>query len=343
MHGTDFADVDGDGDLDLVSISFGAGDGLHVYLNNGDGTWFRSFGFLGGNSSCKVLFGDVNGDGNPDIAAGHQNGTIFLGDGAGNFTKGDGNLPATSYGFDGPDLGDVDGDGCQDLSICTSSGAVQVWLHDGQSRWKFFSQGLPTASGYSMTQLADMDSDGRLDLVTFGHGEGAIWQLDASQAWVKTTDFKTASPGYAEALRTGVDVDFNGRPDIVLVSDEGSWPSSRNQLHLFCEKSKARMPEVRLSHPRGGETFHRGAVVFIDWVSAIPDREGPASRITLKLSTGGPSGPWTNIASNLPNTGRYQWRIPGVLPPSSDCRIRIRLAVPSGSTAIMTTKSFTLD
>ncbi|KPK69847.1 hypothetical protein AMJ82_04550 [candidate division TA06 bacterium SM23_40] len=117
MFGTDFADVDNDGDLDLVSNSFGAGSGVHVYLNQGDGTWVQSFGFLEGNSTDDIVFGDVNGDCNADFAAAHEYGTVYLGDGAGNYVLADGNLPPPGWvGRFGPDLGDVNNDGGDDLS-----------------------------------------------------------------------------------------------------------------------------------------------------------------------------------------------------------------------------------
>ena len=95
MFGTDFADVDNDGDLDVGSLSFGCCAGIHVYLNNGDGTWTQSFGFIGGNSAMDFVFGDVNGDGLADFAAAHGDGTVYLGDGRGGYTLADGNLPGS--------------------------------------------------------------------------------------------------------------------------------------------------------------------------------------------------------------------------------------------------------
>ncbi|NTV83148.1 MAG: VCBS repeat-containing protein, partial [Bacteroidales bacterium] len=70
MFSTDFADVENDGDLDLGSISFGCCAGIHVYLNNMDGTWTQSFGFLDGNSDMIFQFGDMNNDGNMDFITG---------------------------------------------------------------------------------------------------------------------------------------------------------------------------------------------------------------------------------------------------------------------------------
>ena len=42
MFGTDLGDVDNDGWLDIGSNSFGAGQGIHIYRNNHNGTWNQS-------------------------------------------------------------------------------------------------------------------------------------------------------------------------------------------------------------------------------------------------------------------------------------------------------------
>ncbi|MFH2002590.1 MAG: VCBS repeat-containing protein [Planctomycetota bacterium] len=345
MFDTDFADFDCDGDLDLVSISFGSGDGLHVYLNNGDGTWTQSFGMLGGNTDSFLCTGDVNNDGFADIAAGYQGGTVFLGDGAGSFVNADGNLPAPgSWGhFYGVDLGDVDGDGCQDLSYCTSAGAVRLWRWPPGDRWLPLSQGLPASGPHTFTQLCDMDADGQMDLATFGSGIVKVWQIDHTATWNETVSFSIGSSGGAEALRTGFDVDFNGRPDMALVAREGSWPNDHNNLHFFRESMQARRPAVRLTYPTGNELLCRGAVVFIDWVSEVPHGHGGSSLMTVQLSLAGTAGPWIDIATDIPNNGRFQWRISTGLPASNNCLLRAKLSSASGPDSYTMTRAFVLS
>ncbi|MEW6747028.1 MAG: VCBS repeat-containing protein [Planctomycetota bacterium] len=343
MFGTDFADVDGDGDLDLVSISFGAGAGLHVYLNDGDGTWTHSFGFLNGNSSLVVCFGDVNGDGWPDIAAGHEYGTVWLGDGLGGFVNADGSLPSSSLGLLGVDLDDVNGDGFQDISLCTIGGSIQVWLWNGSNDWVSFSDGLPGSSTYQYTQLSDLDGDGSVDLAAFADRTVKVWMLDETQTWQAVTSFQTGSPGYPQAFRSGVDVDYNGRADIVLLSDEGSWPSDHNYLRFYREASVPTQPAIRFVYPRGNEVLRRGAVVFVDWISTVPGGFGGASRVRLELSTSGRGGPWIPLALDLANGGRYQWRIPGGLPASSECLLRLRMTSPAGAAWAVTPQPFRLQ
>ncbi len=334
MFSSDFADVDNDGDLDIGSISFGCCAGVHVYRNQGDGTWVQSFGFLGGNSDMHLTFGDVNGDGNADLAVSHQYGAVYLGDGAGSFALGDGNLPPPgSQGHAGVALGDVDGDGRADLAYCNGSGGIELWGWTGPGTWQDLSGSLPGSGPYEAAQLFDMDMDGHLDVAAFGMGQARVWGGDGAGGWTEIAAFNTPAPGYLVAFRVGGDADHNGYPDIVLVSDEGSWPNDQNHAHFYRESSAPTALQIKPVYPRGQETFRAGGVVFVDWISAVPTG-GPGS-VTLELSTHGPAGPWTTIAAGLADSGRYQWRIPPGTPSTSEAYIRYTLAVsPDVDTAL---------
>ncbi|MEA3475352.1 MAG: FlgD immunoglobulin-like domain containing protein [Candidatus Cloacimonadota bacterium] len=340
MFGTDFADVDNDGDLDIGSNSFGSGAGVHIYLNQGDGSWIQSFGFLGGNSDMDFIFGDINNDGNIDFAAKHQYGTVYFGDGTGNFVNADGNLP--SYSKYGTALGDVDNDGGKDISFVTgySNAGVKVWVWDeGQEVWTDFSGNLPTTGGYEATQLYDMNVDGYIDLCTFGNGTFTLWLGDGAGNWDQDAQFNTPLYGYCEAFRVGGDIDHNGFPDIVLVSDEGSWPSSYNHLHCFKETAVAESLTITPMSPRGNEYFIRFSTQFIDWVSAVPDDD--SSLVKLEYSRFGNNGPWAMIADSLPNNGRYQWTIARIS--SSDCYIRYTVWTVTDTVTSITPSAFSVS
>ena len=155
MFCTDFADIDCDGDLDIGANSFGCCAGVHIYRNNSDGTWTQLFGFLGGNSSEDFVFGDVNNDGYPDFAVGQQNGTVYINDETGNFLLADGNLPSGgSIGRLGPDLGDIDSDGTDELSFTNLSGGVEVWKWSEGNNWTSVSNGLPVSGIKGTTELS---------------------------------------------------------------------------------------------------------------------------------------------------------------------------------------------
>lgn len=338
MFNTDFADVDNDGDLDVGSISFGCCAGVHVYVNHGDGTWTQSFGILGGNSNMQFYFGDVNRDGNADIVTSHAYGTVYLGDGFGGFALAEGNLPPYSE-YDariGAHIGDVNNDGYQDLSYVNNSGGIEIWLWNGPNAWVDGSGTLPDTGDYHATQLFDMDLDGNMDVSAMGDNKITVWGGDGSGNWTQLT--QVTITGSYEAFRVGADADHNGFPDIVYLSEQGSWPSYRNYLHFYKEDSTASSLDITPVSPRGNEKLNICSIRFIDWLSGVPSHQDFGT-VKLELSTEGPSGPWSLIADNLPNNGHYQWHV------SSDrfsgnCHVRYTVTNSKGSSSGVTPISF---
>ena len=341
MFNTDFADVDNDGDLDVGSLSFGCCAGVHVYLNQGNGTWQQSFGFVGGNADFAFTFGDVNGDGQADFAVAHQYGTVYLGDGTGGFSLADGNLPpGGSQGRTGPDLGDVDGDGQDDLSFCNQSGGIEVWTWAGNGTWSDAAGVLPNSGNCEATQLRDMNADGHTDVVTFGDGNVRVWVGDGAGGWTQAASFSTPQPGYLAAFRAGGDADRNGFPDLALVAEEGIWPNERNHLRFYKEASVPTVLSVTPVRPHGGETLYAGSVRFVEWLSAVPG--GQASNVGIELSVTGPSGPWVPVASGLPNNGQTQWLLPSDLPDTTNAYLRTTVITAEGSATGVTAAPFTI-
>jgi len=341
MFGVDLADVDNDGDLDIGSISFGCCAGLHVYLNNTDGTWVQGFGFLGGNSSQEFFFGDIDGDGDADFAASHGNGTVYLGDGRGGFTLADGNLPAPIW-RSGVSLGDVNDDGRADLAFIRSGG-LAVWTWTGFGTWQSLSSGLPTGGSFNATQIADMDLDGHGDLVAFSNAAIVVYRGDGAGNWQQMASV-AAQPntcGFA-ALRAGTDVDHNGFPDIGVVAEENCQPfvGGRNRPRVYKESSTPTAAWIYPKYPRGGEVFLGGSVQFVDWHAAVPG--GATGSMTIELSRRGPAGPWQQVAAGLPNNGRFQWTLPTNIY-SDDCRLRYTLSLAEGVVSAVTPGSFRIE
>jgi hypothetical protein len=340
MFCTDFADVNNDGLLDIGSNSFGSGAGVHVYVNQGDGSWEQSWGILGGNSNMDFCFGDVNSDGNADFAVAHQHGTVYLGDGSGNFTLADGNLPDPGFiSLGGPSLGDINNDGYQDVAF-TKEGGVQVWAWAGNDTWVNASGMLPSSGEYEITQLCDMNVDGYVDVAAFGERHLTVWTGDGAGGWTEEITFETPKdPGDCAAFRAGTDADHNGYPDIVVCCEEGGWLNATNVLHFYREAHAARTLRVKLLHPRTGETFTRGSVRFIDWAAAVPD--GEETLVMLELSTSGPEGPWMTVADDLPNNGRYQCTV-NAREASNNCFMRITLKTGQEEVTDVNTSAFSI-
>ncbi|MEN8719160.1 MAG: VCBS repeat-containing protein, partial [Oceanococcaceae bacterium] len=118
-------DFDGDGDLDLAVASFRANN-VSILLGDGSGGFEEAIGspIMVGATPVSVTTGDLNGDGNLDLAvannsSGSNSVSILLGDGSGGFGA------ATNYGVgDNPNsvsIGDLNGDGVLDLATANSS------------------------------------------------------------------------------------------------------------------------------------------------------------------------------------------------------------------------------
>lgn len=340
MHATDFGDFDNDGLLDVGSISFGADDGLHAYKNLGNGAWRRTFGFLGGNSAMEFYFRDVNRDGNLDIIAAHGTGSIWFGDGAGGFNPANDGLPFSSYGLRGLSPGDVDNDGGADVAFANADGGVEVWAWaDDQLRWVDFSGNLPSVDSFQATQLCDMDADGFVDLLAFGRGKTKVWLGDGMGNWTEAAGFNTRGAGTYAALRSGADLDHNGRPDIAYWAREGNWLGDTNIAHVFLESSPVESLGAFLVSPRGGEVLPEGAVRFVDWWSAAPEPE--STLVRLELSISGPGGPWLPVAQGLSNSGRFQWFVPAGSA-SPDCYLRCTVTEPGREVSAMNPRPFTI-
>lgn len=330
MFGTDFGDVNNDGWLDIGSVSFGAGAGVHVYLNNHDGTWQQSFGFLGGNSTMIFHFGYINNDWYLDMVVTQEQGTVYFGDGAGDFELHEENLPpAGGLGRTGISLGDINNDGGDDLAMVNDEGGVEVWTWNDQTlEWDNASGSLPQTGDHEATQLFDMNVDGYVDLVTFEEGTITVWLGDGTGNWTQDAQFAAEPNSDFKAFRVGGDIDHNGYPDMVFLQEEGSWPSYQNHLYCYCEESLPQELTVTAMWPRGNENLLAETAVFIDWISAVPENQ--ASEVMLEFSESGPDGPFTLINQGIPNNGRYQWTVPVVF--SDQCYIKYTVST-SGETA----------
>ena len=146
------------------------------------------------------------------------------------------------------------------------------------------------------------------------------------------------SPGSFKAFRAGGDADHNGYPDLVLVDEEGSWPSYRNHLRFYKETSIPESLWVFPVFPRGAEVFRGGSVNFIDWTVAVPLAD--SAQVTLKFSSEGSTGPWVPIAEDLPENNRYQWTLPTVR--SDSCFVKYTVVAGADTATAVTPGAFSI-
>ncbi len=334
MFGTDFGDVDNDGDLDLVSNNFGETAGVRVYLNNGDGTWTQSFVFPDGNSCLCVQFSDFDNDGFLDFIVAHENGSLFFGDGTGNFVSKETGLPALPEFMPrrGISAADVDNDGDAEIAILSPNFGVRVYDWNTEfEEWINLSTGLPDLGNFSFTDLIDLNGNGNVDLIGIENENISVWLGDGNFNWQFNTQFSLGEPVTPRAFRVAGDLDHNGRPDIVTLGETGEWPSDQNILFVFKEDTPAENLSVNPVFPKGGENFYPGSLRFIEWQSEVPGDE--ISTVDIEISAYGPDGPWWVLADNIPNNGKHQWTVPEF----GSSEVYLKLSVQQGAETVETT------
>jgi len=278
------------------------------------------------------VFGEVNNDGYPDFAVAQQNGSVYLNNGNGNFT-----LALSGY-TDGPDFGDIDGDGTDELSIINSSGGVEVWKWSDGNIWNSVTTGLPASGSYESTQLYDMNMDGFVDVTAFGTGIVCIWLGDGTGNWTQATQFNLPSPGNFQAFKIDGDVDHNGYPDIILVDEEGTWINYQNHLRFFKENSPPDSLTSKPVYPSPNRKVNIASVQTLKWISEVPS--GDSSWVKLELSINDTLGPWHLVKDGLKNNGHYQWIVPGDMASNEKCRIRYTVYTLTDSAGAITSGGF---
>ncbi len=174
--GIDVGDVNKDGRLDIVSLSTW-GYNIKVNLGNGSGGFSVANELNGDGEPTRMLLRDFNNDGHLDILANAPaEGAllVYLGKGGGSFSNSAIELEdiANDYSIA---AGDFNHDGNEDIAATsfTNKGEtgshVIVFLGDGTGQFTRVAEVL-TSPQPSDLEVADMNGDGKLDLIASGAG-----------------------------------------------------------------------------------------------------------------------------------------------------------------------------
>ncbi|MCF8294544.1 MAG: T9SS type A sorting domain-containing protein [Bacteroidales bacterium] len=341
MFGCDFADVDNNGLLDLGANSFGSPDGVWIYRNNGNGSWSVFSGATVGNSGHNLIFGDFDNDGYVDFMANNtqfngQQGQIWRNSGTGQFESMNAGwtVPPTYGYYPRFALADIDQDGAKEIAI-SYAGYPQVFDYEpGTASWTPMNTGLPgTSIGMLYPALGDMNNDGYIDLLAFTSGEIKIYSGNGAGTWLLSDSIAIAETTCSDMKLA--DFDHNGSLDIAY------WGKNNgaNMMRVYLRNGTAPSLGINPVFPQGNEIFCMNSVQFIKWKSAVPG--GDSAFVSIAISSTGQAGPYTNIATNIPNSGTYQWTTPVIS--STNLYLRFIIQTTNGVDTSFTASAFSIQ
>jgi hypothetical protein len=235
-------DFDGDGLLDVMVSSSGPLDQMHLFHNNGDGTFrdvTRRSGLMGETGGLNLVLTDYNNDGHPDVLVmrggwwgkqGCYPMSLLRNNGNGTFddvTEAAGLLSAAPTNTAA--WADFDGDGWLDLFVGHESSAAdphpsQLFRnnHDGTFTEMGAASGVADLGFVKGVAWGDYNRDGRPDLyVSMMYGKNRLFRNDGPR------DARDLSKGWQftdVTAHAGVDKQANSFATWFFDYDNDGWP-----------------------------------------------------------------------------------------------------------------------
>jgi hypothetical protein len=218
------ADFNGDGGLDLVCANFNYGT-VTVWTNAGGGNFVSNTSYTVSSDPVSVTTADVNGDGKPDIICANNGNTfnpvtLLTNNGTGGFASAPVPSLGAVLGASGVTAADVNGDGKVDLILIatlSTSSEIMVLTNDGSGGFAL-SGSYPAGSNPYAVTAADVNGDGRVDLITCNQGNNTLTVLTNNGAGVFGSN-ATLNVGSGPESLTAADVNGDGRMDLI----SGDW------------------------------------------------------------------------------------------------------------------------
>jgi len=236
-------DIDGDGKPDVITIAKSSGTfTLSAFLNTSAGGTVTSTSFpnkvdlITGTTATTLSISDINTDGKPDIILVNRNyNTISLmrnTSSTGSITFDSKVDFASGESPQSVSVGDFNADGKPDLAVANSSGnTVSVYLNTATSGSFTASSLTPktdlaTGIAPSAVNIADIDGDGKPDIVTGNTGSSTFSILrnitangNTSVSFAAKIDISEYINPYSTLTFALGDIDRDGKPDMVVTND----------------------------------------------------------------------------------------------------------------------------
>ena len=180
-------DMDNDGLDDIVVLNVYCK--LHIYFNNGNGTFTDSL-YLQGTvfGSGKMHVEDVNNDGFKDVLMLAANSTVFLSNGSRNYLPQSFSLPFTP---DVSSVGDWNNDAFSDI-IVSDNGVLTPMIGNGNGTFTTGTNAVLPVNRLAMA-LVDMNNDGYADVITAGDFDVIVHFRNSAGSIVQVSQISSAN------------------------------------------------------------------------------------------------------------------------------------------------------